>query len=357
MDIMESRDNIVLQQDIEQIAKEFSAKEELNNCTVLVTGSTGLIGSQVVKALACMNRLSNKNMKVIAFARNEDKVKKVFASLLDREDFSYVIGDINSPITLEEPVNYIIHGASATSSKYFVSNPVETIRTAMDGTIHVLEYAKKQTNLLGMTYLSSLEVYGVPDKEKQTIGENDYGYIDILNVRSSYSEGKKMVECLCASYASEYKIPVKIARLSQTFGPGVEYEDGRVFAEFARCAVEKKDIILHTAGNTVRSYCYTKDAVRALLYILLYGNVGEAYNVTNMDTVVSIREMAQLVADTVGQGEIAVKVDIPEDLASFGYNPEMVIRLDSQKLMELGWNATVDLEQMYRNMIAGFSMK
>lgn len=106
-----------------------------------------------------------------------------------------------------------------------------------------------------------------------------------------------MAECLCASYAKEYQVPVRIARLSQTFGPGVDYNDGRVFAEFVRCAVEKRNIVLHTQGNTVRSYCYTKDAVSALLHILLKGTDGEAYNVTNMDTAVSIREMADLVCD------------------------------------------------------------
>ena len=113
-----------------------------------------------------------------------------------------------------------------------------------------------------------------------------------------------MVECLCASYAHEYSVPVKIARLSQTFGPGVAYEDGRVFAEFARCALEQRDIVLHTQGHTVRSYCYTKDALSALLYILISGKAGEAYNVTNMDTAVSIKEMAELVCETIGSGKI-----------------------------------------------------
>lgn len=163
-----------------------------------------------------------------------------------------------------------------------------------------------------------------------------------------------MVECLCASYAKEYGVPVKVARLSQTFGPGVDYEDGRVFAEFARCALEKRDIVLHTEGNTVRTYCYTKDALSGILYILLKGNTGEAYNVTNMDTAVSIREMAELVCKTIGAGEIKVTVDIPEDICSFGYNPEMVIRLDSGKLMNLGWTPTVGIEEMYTRLAEGF---
>ena len=188
---------------------------------------------------------------------------------------------------------------------------------------------------------------------RDRITENDYGYIEPLSVRSSYSEGKRMVECLCASYAHEYSVPVKIARLSQTFGPGVAYEDGRVFAEFARCALEQRDIVLHTQGHTVRSYCYTKDALSALLYILISGKAGEAYNVTNMDTAVSIKEMAELVCETIGSGKIKTVIDIPEDLASFGYNPEMIIRLDSKKLMQLGWKATIGLEEMFERLIKG----
>lgn len=160
-----------------------------------------------------------------------------------------------------------------------------------------------------------------------------------------------MVECLCASYASEYGVPVKVARLSQTFGAGVEYHDGRVFAEFARCLMEKKDIVLHTDGSTVRSYCYTADAVCALYTILLKGESGEAYNVTNMDTACSIREMAELVAGLEPEAGVNVRIEIPEDLSSFGYNPQMVIRLDASKLKSIGYVPSVGMEDMFRRTI------
>ena len=317
-----------------------------------MTGATGLIGSQMVYLLACYNRMRNLQIHIIAMVRNEEKGKKMFSHLIGRGDVELLVGDINRPVVYSDSVDYIIHGASATSSKYFVSNPVETIYTALDGTSNILKFATEK-KINGMVYLSSLEVYGTPEKDADLITENDYGYIEPLSVRSSYSEGKRMVECLCASYAHEYSVPVKIARLSQTFGPGVAYEDGRVFAEFARCALEQRDIVLHTQGHTVRSYCYTKDALSALLYILISGKAGEAYNVTNMDTAVSIKEMAELVCETIGSGKIKTVIDIPEDLASFGYNPEMIIRLDSKKLMQLGWKATIGLEEMFERLIKG----
>lgn len=352
--MIESPDNEILQKDLEEAAMLSLPLDELNGKSVFVTGATGLIGSQIIKFLLCLNRTKQMNIKVLAFARSEDKARKVFPYFDENDALELVLGDINQTICYDGEVDYIIHGASATSSKFFVSHPVETIQTAIDGTTNILEFAKAK-EVSGFVYLSSLEVYGTPDASKNTIREDDYGYIEPLSVRSSYSEGKRMVECLCVSYAEEYGVPIKIARLSQTFGAGVEYNDGRVFAEFARCAIEGKDIILHTEGRTVRTYCYTTDAVTALLTILTKGAVGEAYNVTNKDTDISIYEMAKLVAGLSEYG-IEVKKDIPEDLASFGYNPEMVIRLDSSKLEELGWKASVDLEGMYTRLIQSMKL-
>ena len=292
--------------------------------------------------------------------RSQEKAEKVFADYLGDSMLSFYKGDITSPIQYEGTVDYIVHGASATASRYFVEHPAETIRTALLGTEMALEFARSK-EVAGMVYLSSLEVYGVPDGTKETITEKDYGYIDPLSVRSSYSEGKRMAENLCVAYASEYGVPVKIVRLSQTFGAGVAYNDGRVFAEFARCLIEKKDIVLHTEGKTVRTYCYTSDAVTAILTVLQKGEPGQAYNVTNRDTACSIREMAELVAGLEPEAGISlraatgmsmVKVEIPEDLASFGYNPTMIIRLDPSALESLGWKPTVGIEDMFRRTIA-----
>ncbi len=354
--VLESPVDQILQEDLEAIAGSNIPKDKLQDKVVFITGATGLIGSQVVKALACCNRLYDTNIHILAYVRSEEKAKKVFGDLLERGDMELVLGDLTQPIQLESQVDYVLHGASATSSQYFVNHPVETIMTAVDGTRIVLEFAREK-QVKGFVYLSSLEVYGTPDDNAGLIKEDYYGYLDPTQVRSSYSEGKRMVECLCVSYASEYQIPVKIARLSQTFGTGVEYDDGRVFAEFARCAMEKKDIVLHTAGKTVRSYCYTKDAVSALLFVMLCGEVGQAYNVTNMDTRVSITGMAQLVCDTFKDSDIKVTFDMPEDVASFGYNPEMIVALDSSKLQKLGWQASVGLAEMFQRMIASIQQR
>lgn len=337
----------ILEEDILQAAKAIY-RPELNGTCFFITGATGLIGSQLCKTLVKCNQLYDANITVAAYLRNPEKADKVFAGY--QEGLTYVVGNLEADLSYDGPVDYLVHGASVTSSKAFVNKPVETILTAIDGTNRVLRFAAEK-QVKKMVYLSSLEVYGTPDGSKGTIAEDDYGYINPLSVRSSYSEGKRMVENLCVAYASQFHVPVCIARLSQTFGAGVEYHDGRVFAEFARCAIEGKDIVLHTDGSTVRTYCYTADAVTALLKLLQDGATGEAYNVTNPDTACSIREMAELVAGLNPEKPISVRIEIPEDLASFGYNPQMVIRLNADKLVSLGWSPATDLTSMFRRTI------
>ena len=174
-------------------------------------------------------------------------------------------------------------------------------------------------------------------------------------VRSSYPESKRMAEALCAGYAAELGVHAKVLRLTQTFGPGVAYDDGRVFASFGRSALEGRDIVLHTAGETERSYLYTADAVTAILTVLLRGRDGQAYNAANEDTYCSIRAMAELVGRTSGPAPVSVRVE-PQDGERLGYAPTLKMDLDTSRLQALGWRPTVGLEEMYRRMLAGMTV-
>lgn len=347
---MRSSDDRILQEDIDLLAADIPhIWEQLEGCSVLVTGATGLIGTQIVLALLNANAEKKLGMTVYAVVRNKEKALKLF-KYADEASLKLVVQDIQSPFELEEDIDYIIHGASVTSSRDFVDYPVETIMTAINGTRNVLELAREK-NVRGMVYLSSLEVYGIGDFGDSAVKEDTFGPIDCMSVRSSYSEGKKLVECLCASYASEYKVAVKVVRLCQTFGPGVVYSDNRVFAQFARSVIEGKDIVLKTDGSTERNYCYTKDAVSAILTVLVNGVVGEAYNAANKNTTVSIREMAQLLIDKYPEGGSKLVFDIAEDAAKLGYNPKVRLSLDTEKLEGLGWKASVDLPEMFERLV------
>ena len=233
---METKNNILLQ-DIQQVVRSVDLSE-LKNSSIFVTGATGLLGSFIIRVLLYLNKTENYNVQIFALIRNKEKAEKVFGEHSHNDNINWIIGDIRN-FNLEGNVDYIIHGASVTSSQDFLYKPVETITTALYGTEKILETAK-ELKVKSLVYLSSMEVFGITDTRLDEVRESDYGYIDILNPRSSYSEGKRLCECLCASYASEYGVPVKIARLTQTLGSGIDYNDSRVAAQFMRAVIENK---------------------------------------------------------------------------------------------------------------------
>lgn len=336
-------------EDIRNIANCNSVDwNRLSGATVLVTGATGLIGAAMVRGLMGYNQFGQGKLMVMALARNENKAKQMFSEYLENECFTLVIGDVNTLTQIDGDIDYIVHGASVTSSRDFVDKPVETILTAIEGTRNILELARKK-QVKGMVYMSSMEVYGTP-VDNTPLTEEKMGYLNPLSVRSSYSESKQMVENLCVAYWAQYQVPVKIVRLTQTFGPGVAADDGRVFAEFARCAVKGNDIRLQTKGETERMYLYTADAVTALLTVLTKGENGTAYNAANKETYCSIKEMAEIVASEFGQGKSQVVVAIP-DIPNASYNPVCHVYLDCGRLEQLGWRAGTGLKEMYRRMI------
>lgn len=348
-------DDKIIQKDLNDIINiDFINWDFLRNKTVLVTGATGLIGSQLVMSLLNANAEKNLDLKVIAVVRNKQKAEKIF-KYADDKNLEFVVQDILKPFNIESTVDYIVHGASMTGSKDFVDYPVETIKTAIQGTENILELAKEKS-IDGMVYLSSLEVYGVVDFSIDKVTEDMFGTIDPMSVRSSYSEGKRMVECLCSSYASEYKIPIKVARLCQTFGAGVNYSDNRVFAQFARSIIEGKDIVLKTDGSTERNYCYIRDAIAGILTLLLNGESGQAYNIANKDTLISIRGMAEMLIEKYPESGSKLVFDIAEDATKLGYNPKVKMNLDTQKIEKLGWKAEVGLEVMFEHLIESMKL-
>lgn len=338
------------QEDLEMIADSGIDFDVYKNTTVFVTGATGLIGSSLVKSLLCGNRKNNLNVRVIAGVRSRKKAEQIYGRSIKRDDIELYIGDIIEPVDYKDDIDYIFHTASVTTSKTMVDHPVCTIETAYQGTRNILEFAKEK-QVRGVVYVSSMEVYGRPDSELEYISEKDLGYIDISSVRSSYSEGKRICECLCTAYASEYEVPVKIARLAQTFGAGVLPSDSRVYIQFAKSAIYGEDIVLHTEGTSEGNYCYIRDVIKALLLLGDKGGKGEAYNIVNENTHMQIREMAKLVAEKISRGKIKVKFEIPESVLSFGYAPAVKMKLSGAKMRALGWQPEVDLQEMYERMI------
>jgi len=313
---------------------------------ILITGATGLIGTTLVNALLYWNSRHDEKIRIAVLVRNVEKCRRLFGQF-GEDALDVLVGDVTSLTPQKMGIDYIIHGASPTASKAFVEKPVEVVQTAVSGTMNLLETARCN-QVKGFVYLSSMEVYGTPSTDEK-ITETHPSNLDALAVRSCYPESKRMCENLCAGYASEYGVPTRILRLTQTFGPGVEYQDGRVFAEFARCVLEHRDIVLKTKGETKRCYLYTADAVTAILTILLNGVDGQAYNAANESTFCSIYEMAQLVSE-LGEKKIQVRID-ETDISQFGYATVFRMNLSTEKLRALGWSAGYDLVAMYQRMM------
>lgn len=321
----------------------------LKESTVFITGATGLIGSLLCRALFAANDVRNLNIHIYGLIRSIEKAKMIFGELLDRDDFSLVVGDITEPVSIDSEVDYIFHCASVTTSKTMVTKPVETLMTAVDGTRNMLELAKKK-KVKAFVYVSSMEVYGSFSDLEHDVTEEDLGYIDPLAVRSNYPESKRLCENMCIAYFTEYSVPVRMARLAQTFGAGILPGENRVFAQFARSAIKGEDIVLHTKGLSEGNYCYTSDTIKGLLIIALAGKDGEAYNVSNPDTHTTIADMAQMVCRDIAGGKINVIFDIPES-NTFGYAADTKMKLDSSKLQALGWKPEVGLREAYERLI------
>lgn len=326
---------------------------ELRGRTVFITGATGLIGYTLVSALLQYNLERGGNIRVIAMVRDRKKAEGKYAQWLTASGTQPVFleGTAEDEPEVSGIVDYIVHCACPTDSAYFAEHPAETIGAIYTGAKYVLELARKKA-VQGIVFLSSMEVYGEV-KIRQKLSEGDLGYIDLTSPRSSYPEGKRLAENLCCAYAAEYGVPVTIVRLAQTFGPGVDRSDGRVFAYMARCALAGENIRLNTDGTKENMYLYTMDAVSAILLLLVKGKRGSAYNAANERTYCSIREMAELVAKMLGRGSIEVEINVGQrDLEK--YRPDGYCRLDVSKLTELGWNAYTGLAEMYRRMAEAF---
>ena len=351
--LMEANGDPILQEDLEIIAGDNGFFSGLAGSSILITGATGLVGSQLARALACYNRVHDAGMRIYLLVRSRTKAADIFGALLERGDVTVLTGDVTDPFrdyfADDLPLDYIVHAASVTASKMMVEKPVETIRISLEGTRQMLELARQHA-VRAMIYVSSMEMYGTVDFDRP-VTETDLGYIDPLRVRSNYPESKRMCENMCVAYHAEYGVPVRIARLSQTFGAGILKGENRVFAQFARSAINGQDIVLHTAGRSEGNYCYTRDTIRGLLTILLHGQDAEAYNVANEACHTTIAAMAHLVAEQIAGAAIQVVFDIPET-NTFGYAPDTKLKLSSAKLRALGWEPQVELTEAYRRMIA-----
>ena len=343
--------NKTLAEDIRMLAEQYGSISELRGKRIMVTGATGLIGACMVRLFLMLNNEYDAGIRIMAVVRDEAKAIGIFG--LAGNMLQYYVCDFIDDSCFQPDFNadYIVHLAGPTASRFFVEHPAETLLTIVGGTRKVLDYARR-VNAKAVVFVSSLEVYGVVTDDTHQLMESMLGSIDPSDPRSSYPAAKLAAESMCRAYAEEYGVAVCVARLAQTFGAGIAADDNRVFAQFARAAVSNSDIILHTRGELSRCYCYTTDAVDAILCLLMKGWGGEVYNVANEDTYTSVMEMAQMVCDTFMPGKNPV-IELRQDM---GYSPTTKLRLSAAKLRSLGWKPRYDLQAMFIRLVGSMGV-
>jgi UDP-glucuronate decarboxylase len=346
--------NKILQNDLLEIFESRKDWSVFSNSTILISGANGFLPAYLVYFFQFLNYVfPNYKIKVIGLVRDENKAKACFENI-DYSFFSLHIQDVSSPITIIDEVDYIIHAASQASPKFYGTDPVGTLSPNVLGTINLLEFAKKKS-VKSFLYFSSGEVYGLLDDDKVPTDENTFGYLNPTNIRSCYAESKRMGETICVSYFKQFDINVKIVRPFHTYGPGLSFSDGRVFADFISNILNKEDIKLSSDGSARRAFCYLSDATSGFLSILIDGESGEAYNVGNPYEEYSILELAKVLTSIYPDLNLKVSLE-KEGTLNRSYLKSPIVRNSPKidKILSLGWKPFVSVKEGFKRTIDSF---
>ncbi len=321
--------------------------------TFLITGAYGMIAQYIVRLLLAYNKKATANEKitVIALVRDLEKAQRIFSSSSKDENLKIIKHDLRSPLdTGNIFADYIIHAASLASPKFFAVDPVGIFEANVIGTLNLLNYAHlaKTRRLL---FISSAEVYGIPAKNPVT--EFDFGPLDPLSVRSCYAESKRMAENLLVSWGMQYGIESVIARPFHTYGPTMNLDDGRVFADFVANIVKANNLLIKGTGKDVRSYCYVADAVCGLISILKDGTAFNAYNLGNSRECVSVENLADILVSLFPERELKVCFDKRKAEEAYLPSPVSTIIPDTTKLIALGWEPVYSIQEGFFRTIKG----
>lgn len=324
-------ENTIYRKALERVIPEIA----ISDGCVLVTGASGLIGSCIIDLLMLSNE-HGRHFDVYALGRNKEKLSSRFKAFKESANLHFIEQDIMMPLNNDISYDYIIHGASNADPRNYALYPVETMLINVEGAKNILNYCKVHLDTRALL-MSTFEVYGNAGKDVYV--ETDSGIVNVNKLRSCYPESKRCMEVLTHCYVDEYGVKAVIGRLSSIYGPTMTKDDSKAHAQFIRNGLNSEDIVLKSKGEQKRTYCYVIDAVTGLLCILAKGHVGEAYNISNENSIVSIAEVAQTVANIAGTKVI---MQLPDELEKKGYSAPQNCILSNAKLKQLGWSGHYD---------------
>lgn len=355
---MSFMENKIIVEDMFDIYRREIKWQKFRNQTVLISGATGMLASYLVYFLIFLNEKYLMNVRIVLLARNSEKCFYRFDKFLEKEYIKLYDFNINTPWNIPDNVDYIIHAASLASPQYYKTMPVEVAEPNVIGTYHMLNLAREK-HVKKVLYFSSGDIYGKLPQNTKFIKEDMMGIIDPLDEHSCYGESKRMGETWCFTFNKEYQIPTVIARIGHTYGPTMDLEnDPRVFASFMKCVFNKENIVMYSDGRAKRPFCYIADATAAFLLLLLEGKSGEAYNVCNSNSFISILELANILVGL--QPELNLKVirkvrSMDESYLENRANHDNLPT--EEKLKKLGWECHFGVESGFRRVLDSFLEK
>lgn len=289
----------IIEQDVQRIAESLGDKvQDLAGSTLMLTGALGFLGGYFLNVFHELNKsVLKKPMKVLALdnqvVTNTERVQHI----LDDEHFTFIAHDITKPVENIAELDYVIHAACIASPIFYRQYPLETIDANVNGTWRLLELAKAK-NVKSFLFYSSSEIYGNPTADAIPTPETYWGNVSSTGPRACYDESKRVGETLCINFHAQHKLPVKIIRPFNVFGPGQRLDDQRIVPDLMNAALNKQPIALFSDGTPTRSFCYISDFLAGTLHVLLSDKDGEIFNVGN-DQEISMKEVAEQVAELV----------------------------------------------------------
>lgn len=348
--------------------------DRLAGRSVMISGATGMIGSTLIHVLMKKNREDGLGCHIYALGRNVSKAHSRFQEYWDDKDFTFIQCDIDDEDGMraafaaagltaagekaeaasagagdQQPrrVDYVFHAASNTHPVAYATDPIGTVLTNIIGLNNLLKFAADQ-KAERFAFASSNEIYGENRGDAELFDEKYCGYIDCNTMRAGYPESKRAGEALCQAYIRQRGLDVVIPRFTRSFGPSLLKTDTKALSQFIHKGVAGEDIVLKSAGTQYYSYTYVCDAVAGLLYVLLLGTCGEAYNIADRGCDIRLKDLAQIIADYAGR---KVVFEIPDATEAAGYSKATKALLDSSKLQRLGWKAQFDMKTALQHTI------
>lgn len=267
---------------------------------VLVTGGAGFLGSHLCE------RLLREGHNVICLDNFFTGQRKNVEHLLADHRFELLRHDVTEPMTLE--VDQIYHLACPASPVHYQRNPVRTIRTGVMGTLHMLDVARDAS--ARMLIASTSEVYGSPAVHPQP--EDYWGHVNPVGSRACYDESKRCAEALAVSYARQYGVQVRIARIFNTYGPRLHVGDGRVVSNFIVQSLRGQPLTIYGDGSQTRSFCYVSDLIEGLVRLMESDQNAQPINLGN-PIELTMRQLAEEVQRLTGSSAELISRPLPQD--------------------------------------------